>query len=361
MYEKLTPPVQQIPAVNIPRAYATGHSLIRQRGILENTRNGPALVLPGPTITSITQPWERVLFDEMRDANPFFHLMEAMWMLAGRRDVETIAEFNKRMVEYSDDGEIYHAAYGQRWREWFGMDQLSKIIHGLRTNPEDRRLVLTMWSPLGDLAHDGKDVPCNTQAMFRTRRETVRKESIVHPGMMIDEEQIYLDMTVCNRSNDFFWGLMGANAVHMSIMHEYVAALSGMHQGHMYTLSNNLHAYTSVFNDKPRVDLIQAMSYNHMKIAPHPLFRIMGQSTPSYASLMSDQFKVQLNEWWCGERDITSIGEFTDEGALTVGLMRASYRAWKRGDRDLALDTAIQVPAVDWSRAAVEWIERRTR
>jgi hypothetical protein len=45
------------------------------------------LVSQTPVVTCYSAPTQRVLFSPMRDANPFFHLMEALWMLAGRDDV----------------------------------------------------------------------------------------------------------------------------------------------------------------------------------------------------------------------------------------------------------------------------------
>ena len=58
------------------------------------------------------------------------------------------------MEEYSDDGITLQGAYGFRWREHFGGDQLSVIIERLRNDNTDRRCVLQMWDPLVDLNAD---------------------------------------------------------------------------------------------------------------------------------------------------------------------------------------------------------------
>ena len=52
-----------------------------------------------------------------------------------------------------------------------------------------------------------------------------------------------LNMSVTNRSNDIVWGLFGANAVHMSILHEYMAARTESKVGVYTHFSNNAHAY----------------------------------------------------------------------------------------------------------------------
>lgn len=203
-----------------------------------SSRVGEVLRVDGPVIVTYTHPRERVLFNEARDCNPFFHLFEALWMLAGRNDVAPLVYYNPRIAEYSDDGSTLHGAYGYRWRRWFGYDQLGWIIAELKERPESRRCVLQIWNSMegdraaGDIPHDpwmarngGKDVPCNTQAYFALR-----------DGL--------LDMTVCNRSNDLIWGMLGANVVHFSMLQEYMAFAIGVVIGSYHQISNNLHAYT---------------------------------------------------------------------------------------------------------------------
>jgi hypothetical protein len=54
----------------------------------------------------------------MRDANPFFHVMETLWMLAGRNDLPWLVRFNKRFASYSDDGgNTQPGAYGYQMAE----------------------------------------------------------------------------------------------------------------------------------------------------------------------------------------------------------------------------------------------------
>ena len=181
-----------------------------QIGRRRESRNGPVLQLMGPTVLCYERPLERVLFWPQRDANPFFHLMEALWMLAGRNDVEFVKRYASRMGDYSDDGVTLNGAYGHRWRRRFGVDQLRCVATNLQRNPECRRQVVSMWDTEWDvLNQDSKDVPCNTHAYFSR------------------DESGALDMTVCNRSNDLVWGCLGANAVHFSFLLEYMAGLIG--------------------------------------------------------------------------------------------------------------------------------------
>lgn len=198
-----------------------------QKAEVRDSRNGKASVYRGPFCTTYTDPTRRVLLDADRDANPFFHLVEALWMLAGRNDVASLDPFNAGMKQYSDNGRTFHAAYGHRWRQHFQFDQVQWIIKRLKENPDDRRAVLGMWDPLQDstmVDEGGKDVPCNISASFQ-----------VTDGK--------LDLYVFNRSNDLIWGTYGANVVHFSILQEFVALACGYEVGHYHQVSANTHVY----------------------------------------------------------------------------------------------------------------------
>jgi len=174
------------------------------------------------------------MFWPERDANPFFHLYEALWMLAGRNDVAPLERYVKKSIDYSDDGKTLHGAYGYRWRREFSHycrrtgvkdDQLEVIASRLKENPEDRRCVLQMWDTRIDLDRQGKDVPCNTIATFQRG---------------IEGE---LNLVVFNRSNDIIWGCYGANVVQFSFLLEYMAAWIGCPIGTYTQVSVNWHAY----------------------------------------------------------------------------------------------------------------------
>jgi hypothetical protein len=212
---------------NVNVVLANACWLLATSGIKEETRVGPVVSSPRPVMVEYLRPRERVLLWPERKANPFFHFFEALWMLAGRRDLAYLEQFNGRMREFSDDGKVFHGAYGYRWRQHFSLDQLTALIKMLTVDPLTRRAVLTMWEPDYDLSSPSKDIPCNTHIYFRVVKDR-------------------LTMTVCNRSNDLVWGLCGANVVHFSVLHEFVAHATGNLMGSYYHFTNNLHIYDSV-------------------------------------------------------------------------------------------------------------------
>ncbi len=144
---------------NVNTAFVEALWWLRTAGVREPSRNGPVLVAPGPVITEYQRPLERVLFSPARDANPVFHLMEALWMLADEDKLSWLSQFNARMEAYGENG-IQWGAYGHRWRSYFGKDQLTLVIAELRKNPDSRRAVIGMWDPCLDLSHEGPDIPC---------------------------------------------------------------------------------------------------------------------------------------------------------------------------------------------------------
>ncbi|MCB1127948.1 MAG: hypothetical protein KDM81_15745, partial [Verrucomicrobiae bacterium] len=246
---------------NVQQALPEALYQLSFEGVRRDSRNGPVFMFPEPVTTVYLRPAERVLFWAERDANPFFHLMESLWMLGGRNDVEYVARFVERMRSYSDDGVTFHGAYGFRWRQHFFEDQLPKIIAALKANRDDRRQVLSMWDTDADLGRQGKDLPCNLQAIFQ----------IACDGR--------LDMTVTNRSNDLIWGAYGANAVHFSYLHEYVARSVGVEQGIYRQVSANFHAYEDVLKVAPLADL-----------AANPM---TGKETPDpYAAGIAEPFPL---------------------------------------------------------------------
>ena len=219
--------MRTIKAANVNHAYNAALWLIKVAGYKETSRNGEVTTVDGPVITMYERPWQRMLFDTARDANPFFHVMEAMWMLAGRNDVAAVSKYVSNMTTFSDDGKTLNGAYGHRWREQFDTDQIDWVIDHLKSDNGSRRAVIAMWDPANDpwaVTDGSKDVPCNTTIYFR-----------VTDGK--------LTMTVSCRSNDIVWGCYGANAVHMSYLHELVALGVGIPMGPYYQISNNWHIY----------------------------------------------------------------------------------------------------------------------
>lgn len=336
----------EIHARNINQAFSKAIPILLNNGMLETSRNGAVIVMPSPTLIRYDKPTERVLFSPKRDANPFFHLMESLWMLAGRQDIQFPKYFNSRFGEYSDDGITAHGAYGHRWRCAFGYDQLEIIADELQSNPDSRRCVLAMWdahSPitLGDevwgkddlhkASIGGKDVPCNTHAYFDARGGK-------------------LNMTVCNRSNDAIWGVFGANVVQFSVMQEYLAAWVGIPVGEYRQFTNNLHAYLQTYD----TDKLRAMALD------------AGYNDPYTNNNMKPMPLVSTGiEIW--NRDLALFMENPGSSKLYdpffVNVAQPMFQAWlaRKEKTGTGREQAGHIEAPDWRGACLAWIDRKEK
>lgn len=290
-----------------------------------------------PVTTVYTRPWQRVLFSEVRDANPFFHLMEALWMLSGRRDAEWLGQFTSQMAQYAEVDGNFHGAYGYRWREHFQQDQITNVIAMLRENADSRRVVLGMWDPVADLRMAKKDLPCNTHAYFKVR------ESELH-------------LTVCCRSNDLILGCYGANAVHFSILQEYVAAAIGARVGTYTQISDSWHFY----EDNPLWKQLEGAGYVDHSAYYHPGMAYAQTRALALVNSTVDLWSRDLRTFMSDEWD--SPDQYNDIFFRDVAyLARDSYACYKRGDLVTAISVASRIAAPDWRAACVQWLDRRER
>lgn len=313
---------------NVNDAFHEGLWWLKTSGVAEDSRNGEVLVAPGPVITEYSHPTERILWNEKRDANPVFHLMESLWMLAGMKHAGWLTPFNARMLEYAEgDGNI-HGAYGARWRSHFGFDQIMRAINHLRDFPESRRCVVAMWDPRSDLSVHAKDLPCNTHVYFDLRAGK-------------------LNMTVCCRSNDMLWGAYGANAVHFSILQEVVAWALGAEVGTYYQMSNNFHLYTDLPQVKEMLaapGAFEGSPYDGM-VTPEPLF----QTGEGWQDLIMDCEDVMRR------MDTLGTSVFRTKFVNTIAApMIAHYLRRRGGEVGEQMDVG-----GDWGLAYMGWLARR--
>lgn len=296
----------------------------------EITRNGPALVYPEMVTTTYRFPDERVLFDPGRDANPIFHLMESIWMLAGRRDVAFVEQYNKNMKNFSDDGVNFNAAYGWRWRQHFGHDQIIDVIELLRKEPRTRQAVVQMWDT-HDLYKRTVDKACNTQIVFQVRNDE-------------------LHMTVFNRSNDLWWGAYGANAVHFSFLHEFVARASNRMLGRYSQVSVNFHLYTELYDTCNYLESPPDKKHDAYLSGEVKPYRLMENN--DYVGFLQD-CQIFCSNPLNDKYDYTHA--FFKEVAKP---MAAIYRERKSKVSD-GLHIVPDIGASDWRLATLKWIERR--
>jgi len=330
-----------INASNVNEALPLGILAMRQFGVATDSRAGPVLRIPGPVITTYRNPAQRVLFGRHRDANPFFHLFDALWMLSGSNAVSVPALFLPRIVDFSDDGQSFHGAYGHRLRYAQEFDQIEAACAALGANPGSRQVVLSIWDPVLDLGAVTKDMPCNDM-------------------IMLDIVAGELNMTVCNRSNDMIWGAYGANAVQFSVLQEYMAAMLEVKVGRYVQMSNNFHVYV----DNPYWKSVEAGVWDPTHISD-PYQR--GEGTP-LATSPQDAFNLYRDCVYlahCVEKtvvpyeavDLPYQSTFFAAVALPMLLAWMEYKTTRNFEVvQLHLEN---VQSWDWRVACSNWMMRR--
>lgn len=280
--------------------------------IEEETRGGPVLSFPEPVLWTLTNPRNRVLINPIRDANPFFHAMEFIWMMSGEGKIDWITQFSKKYGDFAQD----YAGYGYRWRKSFYFDQIRQVILALKKDPQTRRAVLTMWAASDVVPSGQKEVPCNLMIALR------------NVGGQ-------LDMTVTNRSNDIIYGALGANVVHMTMLHELIAHGAGLELGVYRAFSINAHMYQKM----PRFDELYNRSVYHRGISEQ--CRPILQDHEKWEDFIEDCENMVYNkdnsmrtEWMAGVAESIFSNFFTR-----------------------SMTKEIQCPA--WRRACGEWLARR--
>ena len=208
---------------NVNAAFLGMLARVVDDGARTDSRNGPTLELAAQTIV-IERPLERFLFAPGRNNNPFAAIAEAMWVIAGRNDLEYLQPYLRRAPNFSDDGRTWRAGYGPRLRDWHGVDQLAAVQSELDRSPLSRRAAISLFDPALD--HRGsKDVPCNNWLHFLARDGR-------------------LDLNVAARSTDIRWGFSAINAFEWSVLLEMMARWLTLTPGALTFFTSSLHLYT---------------------------------------------------------------------------------------------------------------------
>lgn len=318
-----------INAKNVSDALTQGLELMQDPALVEcsESRNGPVIEFTQPVATTYRRPLERVLLCPVRDANPFFHIAEAAWMLAGRADVAPLARILPSIANYSDDGVTFHGAYGARI-----MEQIKLLRPRFATDPNTRRVVVSIWDTDRDGTYYGKDLPCNNLLYFWARH------GVLH-------------LTVCCRSNDMVWGAYGANAVQFSYFLEYAAALLGFEVGTYTQVSNNLHLYVKepaaqrlleAHHGLKRPDpYLQCATWDKVPLCRDPA--VLLQEARLAMGILEPWRQPWAEPWIAG---------------VLVPALQA-HAAYREGRFLVAHALSKHIAATDWRLACQQWVERR--
>lgn len=141
---------------------------------------------------------------------------EVAWYLKGTQDVRWLQKYAKMWDLFvEDDGFTVKNAYGYRWRNHFGRDQLKLAVDTLAEDWTSRQAVISAWDPSSDgLGNKDKNVPCPAMFTFN-----------IKPGEL-GTEYLYLHTSLFLRSSDFIVGLPYDIGGHALLMDAFCQSLS---------------------------------------------------------------------------------------------------------------------------------------
>lgn len=79
-------------------------------------------------------------------------IAELLWFLKGETNIKGLHEFDVTIWdEWADEAGELGPVYGSQWRSWQGandltVDQISKVVEQIKTNPNSRRLIVSAWN-----------------------------------------------------------------------------------------------------------------------------------------------------------------------------------------------------------------------
>jgi len=91
-----------------------------------------------------------------------FMFAEAAWILSGDNKTGSICQFNKKIGQFSDDGNYFFGAYGPKV-----VDQLPHVINALTLDEGSRQAVINIWR---ENPRPTKDYPCTLSLQFLIRK-----------------------------------------------------------------------------------------------------------------------------------------------------------------------------------------------
>jgi len=163
-------------------------------------------------------------------------IYELLWFLKGETNIRYLKENGVSIWdEWANELGELGPVYGKQWRSWAGadgkqIDQISDLIHQLKTNPDSRRLIVSAWnvSELPEMAL----MPCHVLFQFYTAPPE-------KPG-----GRRYLSCQLYQRSEDVFLGVP-FNIASYALLTLMIAQVTNMEPGEFIHSFGDVHLYNN--------------------------------------------------------------------------------------------------------------------
>lgn len=167
---------------------------------------------------------------------------ELLWFLKGDTNIQYLKENGVSIWdEWADENGNLGPVYGHQWRSWpagngESIDQISNLIHQIKTKPDSRRLIVSAWN-VADI-EKMKLPPCHVMFQFYVSPPTVEQQSRHIKGNL--SCQLY------QRSADLFLGVP-FNIASYSLLTMMVAQVCEMEAHEFIHTFGDVHLYSNHF------------------------------------------------------------------------------------------------------------------
>lgn len=149
---------------------------------------------------------------------------ELLWFLSGSTNVKDLQALGCTIWdEWADESGDLGPVYGKQWRDFGGVDQISALIEGLRSNPHGRRHIVSAWN-VAEIAKMALP-PCHALFQF-------------------DVTDGRLSCQVYQRSADMFLGVP-FNLASYALLTHMVAAQCELAVGDLIWTGGDCHIYSN--------------------------------------------------------------------------------------------------------------------
>ena len=154
---------------------------------------------------------------------------ELIWLLSGDTNIKYLLDNNVHIWdEWADENGNLGPVYGHQWRNFNseGIDQIKDVINRIKTNPQDRRIIVSAWNPaqIEQMALP----PCHCFFQF----------DVTPDGK--------LNCMLYQRSCDMFLGVP-FNIASYSLLTMMIAQVCGLEPGEFVHTLGNAHIYSNHF------------------------------------------------------------------------------------------------------------------
>jgi thymidylate synthase len=168
-------------------------------------------------------------------------IYELLWFLKGDTNIKFLNENGVKIWnEWADEKGDLGPVYGKQWRSWEGangkvIDQVSALIHLLKTNPDSRRMIISAWN-VADLP-EMKLMPCHCLFQFYTSPPAPLQNG---------EGRRKLSCQLYQRSADLFLGVP-FNIASYALLTLMIAHVCDMEAGDFVHSFGDVHLYRNHF------------------------------------------------------------------------------------------------------------------